>query len=406
LGISDTDEIDPLAMGLFFERALAFKRPEATFVDMFVGKGRLREVWKRLDKAETAWQPLPCVRSIRWNARTSIAAVAKFAPASLQSLLASVPEEARAAFAKSAPEVARLWPLIEKSGYGDQMQMLARSIQGLACRVVCDESRIVLSPGLSESGVPTCRLPGQNRPAIQWSLDDVSKLGLPCVWVLEREAVKWWFPSVANDRQNTTPPEELDDWTWKMIQRGDTNGVPYIGSNATGMQDFLRRVRPDRRSDLMAVIMLHRPGPFQFADTFIARKHGEEPITYPHPALEGILRDTYGLILYQEQIIQIAMQLAGMSAAEAEQWRRVFFRANVSDSAVEEASALAHFRNLCIAHGAKPGDMPPVLDALKKHGPWCYQKAYIATCAALAWRAARLIQLQKATLGVESFEED
>ncbi len=113
-----------------------------------------------------------------------------------------------------------------------------------------------------------------------------------------------------------------DPKTYELLCRGDTVGIFQLESN--GMRDLLRRLKPDRFEDVIAVLALYRPGPLQsgMVDSYIRCKHGQEQITYEHPHLESILKETNGVILYQEQVMQIANQLAGFSLTEADSLRK------------------------------------------------------------------------------------
>jgi DNA polymerase III subunit alpha len=111
-----------------------------------------------------------------------------------------------------------------------------------------------------------------------------------------------------------------DKQTFELLSNGDTTGVFQLESE--GMRKVLLRLKPSRFEDIVAVNALYRPGPMENIPTFINRKHGIEPIEYPHPDLKGILENTYGVIVYQEQIMQIASTMAGFSLGEADLLRR------------------------------------------------------------------------------------
>lgn len=108
--------------------------------------------------------------------------------------------------------------------------------------------------------------------------------------------------------------------TLDLFKRGDTTGVFQFESD--GIRRVLRKLSPTSFEDIVAVDALYRPGPMEQIDTFIARKHGKQSIHYPHPDLKPILEVTYGVIVYQEQIIQVANQMAGFSLGEADLLRR------------------------------------------------------------------------------------
>ena len=113
----------------------------------------------------------------------------------------------------------------------------------------------------------------------------------------------------------------LDDAkTYDMLAEGDTVGVFQLESS--GMRDVLRGLKPDRFEDIIAVVALYRPGPMENIPTYISRKHEREPVEYMHPLLEPILSETYGIMIYQEQVQQAARDLAGYTLGGADILRR------------------------------------------------------------------------------------
>ncbi|PYZ93743.1 DNA polymerase III subunit alpha [Salipaludibacillus keqinensis] len=117
---------------------------------------------------------------------------------------------------------------------------------------------------------------------------------------------------------NNLPP--YDEKTFRMLGEGDTSGIFQLESS--GMKSVLRRLKPTHFEDIVAVNALYRPGPMDNIPAYIARKHGEKPVSYPHPDLEKILKPTYGVMIYQEQIMQVASKMAGFSLGEADVLRR------------------------------------------------------------------------------------
>lgn len=111
-----------------------------------------------------------------------------------------------------------------------------------------------------------------------------------------------------------------DQAVYQLFQEGDTLGIFQFESS--GIRRVLKRVKPTNMSDLAAVNALYRPGPMQQIDEFVKRKHGQAPITYLHPDLEGILKETYGVMVYQEQVMQVAQKIAGFTLGEADLLRR------------------------------------------------------------------------------------
>src|SRR4030095_6351436 len=118
-------------------------------------------------------------------------------------------------------------------------------------------------------------------------------------------------------------PLPLDDAaTYALLKRGDVTGVFQLESS--GMRELVMRLQPDCFEDIIALIALYRPGPLQsgMVDSFVRRKHGQEPIRHDHPLMEPLLRDTYGTLVYQEQVMRLAQVLAGMSLNDADGLRK------------------------------------------------------------------------------------
>ena len=136
-----------------------------------------------------------------------------------------------------------------------------------------------------------------------------------------------------------------DEKTFAMLSQGDTSGIFQLESS--GMRSVLRELKPSVFEDIIAVVALYRPGPMDQIPTFIQSKHGEIPIDYLHPALEPILKETYGVMVYQEQIMQVASTMAGFSLGEADLLRRAIGKKKLE--VLNEQREL--FVKGCVAHG-------------------------------------------------------
>lgn len=144
-------------------------------------------------------------------------------------------------------------------------------------------------------------------------------MGLKTLTVIQR-AVDWIKRAQGIDLDMEAVP--LDDAeTYKMLQEGKTTAVFQFES--AGMKDVHKQIKPDRFEDLIAIVSLYRPGPMDNIPTFIKRKHGEEEIQYLHPKLEPILKETYGIMVYQEQVMMIARELGGYTMGGADKLRKV-----------------------------------------------------------------------------------
>src|SRR5690606_2388564 len=178
----------------------------------------------------------------------------------------------------------------------------------------------------------------------------------------------------------------LDDpATYELFARGDTVAVFQFESR--GMRELLKRAQPDRFDDLIALVSLFRPGPMDLIPDFIERKHGRAEVKYPHRLLEPILAPTYGVVVYQEQVMQTAQVLAGYSLGGADLLRRAMGKKKVEEMAKErakfEAGALEH-------HGIQPRDSGPIFDLLEKFAGYGFNKSHAAAYALVSYQTAWL----------------
>ncbi|MDB5162878.1 MAG: dnaE [Candidatus Saccharibacteria bacterium] len=176
-----------------------------------------------------------------------------------------------------------------------------------------------------------------------------------------------------------------DKPTFELFQRGDTTGVFQLES--AGMKRYLRELKPTVFDDIVAMVALYRPGPMQFIDDFIKRKHGERDITYMHPKMEDSLKSTYGILVYQEQVMQISKDLSGFTGGEADTLRKAIGKKNVEmmgkmktrfiEGAVEQS-------------GADADDMEIFWKQLEDFAAYCFNKSHAACYGLISYWTAYL----------------
>lgn len=178
----------------------------------------------------------------------------------------------------------------------------------------------------------------------------------------------------------------LDDKeTFELLQRGDTTGVFQLES--AGMKRYLRELKPTVFDDIVAMVALYRPGPMQFIDDFIKRKHGERQISYFHSKMESALQSTYGVLVYQEQVMQISKDLSGFTGGEADTLRKAIGKKNMEMMAkmktrfIEGAVEQSH---------AKPADMEKFWKQLEDFAAYCFNKSHAACYGLIAYWTAYL----------------
>ena len=181
---------------------------------------------------------------------------------------------------------------------------------------------------------------------------------------------------------DSIPMNDVD--TIKLFQSGNTSGVFQFESS--GMIGFLKKFKPSSFEDIVACIALYRPGPMSNIDKFIARKHGREAISYIVPSLELILKSTYGIIVYQEQIMQIAQVMAGYSFGEADILRRAMSKKKESILIKEREK----FINGCVNNGYSLDDSNQVYDLILKFASYGFNRAHSVSYAMVSYRIAYL----------------
>ncbi len=178
----------------------------------------------------------------------------------------------------------------------------------------------------------------------------------------------------------------LDDKkTYELFQRGDTTGVFQLES--AGMKRYLKELQPTVFDDIIAMVALYRPGPMQFIDSFIRRKHGEEEITYLHPKMENALSSTYGVLVYQEQFMQISKDLAGFTGGQADTLRKAVGKKIIALM----QKVKPEFIDGAIAYsGANRDDMETFWAQLEEFANYCFNKSHAACYGLIAYWTAYL----------------
>ncbi|MGY0611649.1 DNA polymerase III subunit alpha [Luteimonas sp. A501] len=178
----------------------------------------------------------------------------------------------------------------------------------------------------------------------------------------------------------------LDDArTYELFARGDTVAVFQFESR--GMRELLKRAKPDRFDDLIALVSLYRPGPMDLIPDFIERKHGRAEVQYPHALLEPVLAPTYGVVVYQEQVMQTAQILGGYSLGGADLLRRAMGKKKVEEMARERAKFEA---GALETHGIAPKVAGPIFDLLEKFAGYGFNKSHAAAYALVSYQTAWL----------------
>ncbi|HEX7963402.1 MAG TPA: DNA polymerase III subunit alpha [Candidatus Saccharimonadales bacterium] len=176
-----------------------------------------------------------------------------------------------------------------------------------------------------------------------------------------------------------------DEATFKLFQRGDTTGVFQLES--AGMKRYLKELKPTVFEDIVAMVALYRPGPMQFIDDFIARKHGEKAISYPHPSMENSLKNTYGVLVYQEQVMQISKEVCGFTGGEADTLRKAIGKKKIDVMRKMRDKMIAGAKEVS---GIDQTTMEKFWAQLEDFAAYCFNKSHAACYGLIAYQTAYL----------------
>ncbi|GGJ11565.1 DNA-directed DNA polymerase [Alicyclobacillus cellulosilyticus] len=300
-----------------------------------------------------------------------------------------IPGQPGMTLAKAMAEVPAVSQFLDRHPPLRALWDTAVRLEGFPRHTSVHAAGVVISPVPLTDLVPV--EPGADGiPVTQYAMEDIERLGLVKMDFLGLRTLTLIDHCAASVARRTgraidwrKVPED-DPKTYAMLARGEADGCFQLES--PGMRRVLREVQPANLEDIAAVISLYRPGPMEHIPEFVAAKHGRAPIRYPHPDLEPILRDTYGVIVYQEQIMQIAARMAGFSLGEADLLRRAVSKKKREVLDQERSRFVAG----CLARGYDEAVANEVYDLIVRFADYGFNRSHAAAYAVLAYRTAYL----------------
>ena len=265
---------------------------------------------------------------------------------------------------------------------------LARKLEGMTRNIGMHAGGVLIAPGKLTDFCPLYQQPGSESAVSQYDKDDVEAiglvkfdfLGLATLTILEiaRSLIVKRHAGQENFAYENLP---LDDArVYKLFSDGKTEAVFLCES--TGMQRMLKDAKPSRLEDLIALNALYRPGPMDLIPSFVARKHGREEVDYPHPAVAEMLSETYGIMVYQEQVMQTAQILGGYSLGAADMLRRAMGKKKAEEMAKERTN----FRKGALAtHNIAQEKADEIFDLMEKFAGYGFNKSHAAAYSLLAY---------------------
>ncbi len=272
---------------------------------------------------------------------------------------------------------------------------LARSLEGLARNAGKHAGGVVIAPSKLTDFTPLYCEEGGGALVSQFDKDDVEAVGLvkfDFLGLRTLTIIDWALKTINRQRKGRgEDPVDIislpltDSPTYDLLKAAATTAIFQLES--TGMKDLIRRLQPDSFEDIIALVALFRPGPLQsgMVDDFIARKKGAK-IKYPHPDLEPILKPTYGIILYQEQVMQIAQVLAGYTLGGADMLRRAMGKKKPEEMAKQRSIFLEGARKRDVDERVASG----IFDLMEKFAGYGFNKSHSAAYALISYQTAWL----------------
>jgi DNA polymerase-3 subunit alpha len=392
-------DIDPLQYDLLFERFLNPERVSLPDFDIdFCMEGRDRVIeyvsqhYGRAHVSQIITYGTMAAKAVLRD----VGRVLGFPYGLVDGLAKLVPFEIKMTLTKALEQEPLLKERYDKEDDVKTLIDLALQLEGLTRNVGKHAGGVVIAPkALTEYTPIYCEQNGAGLVS-QYDKDDVESVGLvkfDFLGLRTLTVIDWAVKNV----KAMLPPDEaakiditnlpLDDKaSYDLLKRAETTAVFQLESR--GMKELIKRLKPDTFEDIIALVALFRPGPLQsgMVDDFVNRKHGRAKVAYPHPDLEPVLKPTYGVIVYQEQVMQIAQVLAGYSLGGADMLRRAMGK--------KKPEEMAKQRELFLA-GAQKRDIDertagPIFDLMEKFAEYGFNKSHSAAYALIAYQTAWL----------------
>jgi len=393
LGITN---INPLDYNLLFERFLNPERKSMPDIDVDFADDQRGEV---IDYVRKKFGDNSVSQIITFNRLSSkavirdVARVLKIPIPTVNNITKHIPSKFGKVYSidQSLAEVPELkWV---KNSEEPQIQELikhARVLEGMNRNASKHAAGVVITPGDVSDYVPMANAVSQQEIVTQYNMKDIENVGLLKMDFLGLRTLTIIRDTIALIKKNYNEEINIDEIlfddvkTYQLFTKGQTTGIFQFESPP--MREYLKKLQPTSLSDLAAMNALYRPGPMEFIDDFIDRKFGKKKVEYLHPILEEILKETYGIIVYQEQVIQIANKVGGISLAEADILRRAMGKKDLL--AMKEQKT--KFIKGAIENGISKKVAEEIFNAIDKFANYGFNKSHAVAYSYIAYQTAYL----------------
>jgi DNA polymerase-3 subunit alpha len=391
LGITS---IDPIRYGLIFERFLNPERISMPDMDIDFADDRRDEVIRYVVERYGADRVAHIITFGTMGAKAVIRDVARvlgFSYGEADRIAKLVPGfPLNITLDESLEKSPPLAEQVKRDPRVGELWSVARALEGCTRHASVHASAVVISDEPLMERVPLYKDPKRPELITGLAMGPIEKLGLLKMDFLGLKTLTVISTAAALIREGRGVALDadhlpLDDApTFQLLAEARTFGVFQLES--AGMRDALRRLRPQRFEDIIAMVALYRPGPMDLIDDFIERKHGRAPITYEHPLMERHLQETYGVMVYQEQVMRLASDLAGLTLGEADTLRKAMGKKDRELMAQQREKFLAG----CTANRIDARKAERIWDLIEKFAGYGFNKSHAACYAMVAYQTAYL----------------
>jgi DNA polymerase III subunit alpha len=390
----DITNLDPLRFGLLFERFLNPERISMPDFDIDFCQERRDEVVRYVRNKYGADRVAQIIALGSLQARAAVRDVGRVlqVPLGLVDRMAKLipnPPGHPVTLDEAVEREPRLQQFIEQEPAAERILTIARKLEGFYRHTTTHPAGVVIGDRPLDEIVPLYRDPRADMPVTQFDYEDAEKaglvkfdfLGLKTLTVIAKAEALLKKRGIELHTQSI----DFDDApTFEMLARGESVGVFQL--EGQGMRDLLRKMKPDHINDLVALVALYRPGPMDSIPKYIAVKNGREKPDYLHPLLEPILKETYGVMTYQEDVMNIARELAGYSLGEADLLRRAMGKKIAAEMAVHEEK----FVKGAMERGIAKPVAQQIFEQAAKFAGYGFNKGHAAAYAQVAYQTAYL----------------
>ena len=387
-------DLDPLRYNLLFERFLNPERVSMPDFDIDFCQDRREEVIDYVQQKYGSSQVAQIITFGTLQARAvlrDVGRVLQMPYGQVDRICKLVPANPADPWSveRTLKEVPQFKQMVDDDETVAQLVEIAQALEGLFRHASTHAAGIVIGDRPLQELLPLYRDPRSDMPVTQYNLKWVEPAGLVkfdflglktlttiryAVDMVKKRGIELDIDAIPID----------DAATYKLYARGDTYGIFQFES--AGMRRALMELKPDRIEDLIAMNALYRPGPMDNIPSFINRKHGTEEVSYPHPALSTVLDETYGIIVYQEQVMQIAQLLSGYSLGEADMLRRAMGKKIKAEMDAQRV----RFREGSGPQGVSEALADEIFDLLAKFANYGFNKSHAAAYAWVSYQTAYL----------------